>query len=53
MMVIDVMLRVVEFDPLVSVDVMGELLVPTLTLPKFRVVGFSFTTVPVPVSETV
>ena len=52
-MVIDVMLSVVEFDPLVSVAVIGELLVPTLTLPKVRVAGFSFTTVPVPVSDTV
>ena len=50
---IEVILSEVYFDPLVSVTDIGELLVPTVTLPKFNDVGFSLTTVPVPVSDTV
>src|SRR5579863_8198268 len=39
--------------PLVRVAIMAALVLPTATLPKFKVVGASFTNVPVPVSETV
>lgn len=38
---------------LVSVTVCGALLVPTVTVPKFRLVGEKETTVPTPVRETV
>jgi hypothetical protein len=38
---------------LVSVTVCGALLVPTVTVPKFRLAGEKETTVPTPVSETV
>jgi len=53
MMLIDVMLSELDFEPLVSVTVIGELVVPTVTFPKFNEVVDSFTTVPTPVSETV
>jgi hypothetical protein len=49
--VTDVMLSVDDFDPLVRVTVIVELVVPTDTVPKFREVGDNFTTVPVPVRD--
>jgi len=52
-MVMAVMVSALDFDPLVSVVVIGELLVPTVTVPKLKVLGDSFTAVPVPVRETV
>jgi len=51
--VMDVMLSVVVFDPLVSVSVIGELVVPTDTLPKLSELGANFTTVPIPLRATV
>lgn len=51
---IPVMLIELDLDPFVTVTVIGELVVPTVMVPKFRPeAGDNFTTVPVPVRETV
>jgi len=43
-----------ELEPVfVTETFCGELLCPTLTLPKFRLAGETFTTVPVPLRDTV
>lgn len=38
---------------LVKVEVFGALVLPTVTVPKFRIVGTSLTQVPVPVRDAV